>query len=353
MKVGFPHMGNFYIAFEALLKTLGFEPVTPPRPTKMSIEMGVKESPEFACFPMKATLGDLIFALEKGADTLAWFEGAWSCRFGYYGRLHHQILYDKGYRFNSLIFNSGGPLKALKDIKRKVNISLFTFGKAIRFAWCKSKLVHLTETLALKTRPYEKDKKETTRVAERLLNVIRNTDDIKKLKKLEQEIVSSFHSIPKEKIKRPLKIWLVGEVYMVLEPEANFHLVEYLGEHGVFVSLFTSIHNWTFRFLRVGKKEEEEARELALPYLPYPLGGEEQLSLGYTILAKKLGYDGVIHLKPFTCMTETVAHSILYKISREYEIPVLTLSIDEHTENVGFFTRIEAFLDLLSHKRKI
>lgn len=352
MRIGFPHMGNFYIAFEALLKNLGFEVVVPPRPTKRSIEMGVKESPEFGCFPMKATLGDLILVLEKGVDILCWFEGAWSCRFGYYGRLHHQILQDKGYRFESMIFDAGGAFKALKSVKRRINLSLLRLGKAIRVAWYKSRLVHLTETLALRSRPYEISQKETTMVTNKALNMIRETDEPRRLNRLEHEIISSFHSIPKDRERRPLKIWLVGEIYMVLEPEANFHLIEYLGEHGVLVTPFTTIHNWTFRSIGAGKREEERVRRLALPYLPYPLGGEEQLSLGYTILAKRLGYDGVIHLRPFTCMTETVAHSILHKISKEYGIPLLSLSLDEHTEDVGFFTRIEAFLDLLYHNHK-
>lgn len=353
MRVGFPHMGNFYIPFEALLKALGLSPVVPPRPTKRSIERGVKHSPELACFPLKATLGDLISALEGGADTLIWFEGAWSCRFGYYGRTHHQILRDMGYEFDGLLFDGGELVRAIRGVRRVVRSPLPTMVKAGRFCWHKSRLVKLVELLSRKVRPYELTPKATTRVAEEALRLIRRAQTVSELKALEPKIVSMFDSIPKDEGRRPLRIWLVGEVYMVLEPEANFHLVEYLGEEGVEVTPFTTIHNWMFRAFGSGRRGvdgEGAARRVALPYLPYPLGGEEELSIGYTILAKRRGYDGVIHLRPFTCMTENVAHPIIHNLSREYQIPVLSLSLDEHTESVGFFTRLDAFLELLRRR---
>lgn len=355
MKVGFPHMGNFYIAFEALLKNLGLSVVAPPRPTRKSIESGVKHTQEFTCFPMKATLGDLILALESGADALAWFEGAWSCRFGYYGRVHHQVLRDMGYRFRSILLDAGGLMTSVKEVKKAIRFKIPAMVKAVRICWHKSSLVRLTESLSRKIRPYEKNRRETTRIATRALKMIRDTEDVSALKELKSEIIFLFDSIQKDEEKRPLKIWLVGEIYMVLEPEANFHLVEYLGEHGVLLTPFATIHDWTFRSIgagRRGRDGENAVRKMAMPYLPYCLGGEEQLSIGYTILAKKRGYDGVIHLRPFTCMTENVAHPIIHKISQEYDIPVLSFSLDEHTESVGFFTRIEAFLELLHHRRK-
>jgi len=355
MRVGFPHMGNFYIPFEALLKTLGISVVVPPRPSRASVQAAVRHTPEFICFPMKSTLGDLICALEKGADTLAWFEGPWSCRFGYYGRLHHQILRDMGYRFNSLLLNSGDLMTSLKDVRRATRFRFSALVKALRLSWHKSKLVRLTESLSRSTSPYGKTPRETTGIAQRTLKMIREAQAVRELRGFESKIVSSFKLIPKYTERKPLKIMLVGEVYMVLEPEANFHLVEYLGEHQVLVTPFTSIHNWMFRSIGAGKRGrggENATRKLAIAHLPYCLGGEDQLSIGYTVLAKKRGYDGVIHVRPFTCMTENVAHPIIHQISREYDIPVLSFSLDEHTESVGFFTRVEAFLEILDQRRK-
>ena len=51
-------------------------------------------------------------------------------------------------------------------------------------------------------------------------------------------------------------------------------------------------------------------------------------------------------------MPEAVAESILPVISREYDIPVLRLVLDEHTGEEGYMTRLEAFVDLLEQRRK-
>ena len=344
-------MGNFHIAFEALLKALKVEVVVPPRPTRRSVELGVRYSPEFVCFPFKATLGDLVLALRAGADTLIWFEGEWSCRYGYYGRLHHKILKDHGFKLKSLLFKGGSIMEGISDVRREIRLRVIDSLRALRVAWHKSTLVKLTESLSRKTRPYALDPKGVTGVEKTALDLIQKVNANKELNNVKKRIVDLYASIPKDNTRRPLKIMMVGEIYMVLEPEANFHLVEYLGEHGVLVTPFTTIHNWLFNAIGSDKKEKASVRKVATPYLPFCLGGEEQLSIGYTILARKRGFDGVIHLRPFTCMTENVVYPIIEQISHKFDIPVLSLSLDEHTESVGFFTRVEAFLELLHQRR--
>ena len=61
--------------------------------------------------------------------------------------------------------------------------------------------------------------------------------------------------------------------------------------------------------------------------------------------------DGVIQLLPFTCMPEIVAQSITPAVSAAYQLPILTLVIDEHSAEAGMMTRLEAFVDLLQRKR--
>ena len=60
MKVTFPHMGSISIALEGLLTDLGLEVVVPPPITKKTINLGVLHAPEFACFPLKISLGNFI-----------------------------------------------------------------------------------------------------------------------------------------------------------------------------------------------------------------------------------------------------------------------------------------------------
>lgn len=81
-------------------------------------------------------------------------------------------------------------------------------------------------------------------------------------------------------------------------------------------------------------------------------GGHGRESVGHTILYAKKGFDGVIHLSPFTCIPEIVAKSILPAVSKDYNISVLSISLDEQTGKAGLRTRLEAFVDLLDKKRQ-
>lgn len=50
-------------------------------------------------------------------------------------------------------------------------------------------------------------------------------------------------------------------------------------------------------------------------------------------------------------MPEIVSQNILAKVSREEDIPVMTLVLDEQTGKAGYQTRIEAFIDLVKRKK--
>jgi predicted nucleotide-binding protein (sugar kinase/HSP70/actin superfamily) len=352
-------MRNLYIPVSAFIKSLGAEVIIPPRPSSSSIKLGAKYSPEFICFPFKVNLGDLIYAVKMGADTLISFSGFWSCRFGYYGRLHHQILRDMGYKFESIIIGRDNWSKVYHKVRllngNNTTRIMRKIWYSIRLFWTKSKLVEIAEELAREVRPYERNKNATTKVFKRVLELIDEVDDINKLKSLRKKIYTMFREIEVDKERKPLKIYIVGETYCVIEPVANFDIERKLGEKGVWCEPFYTVHKWLFQpflpWVRKGRGEAQ-ARSRAVKYIPHPLGGKEQQSIGFTILASQRKFDGVIHLQPFACMPESIAHPILLKLSREYNIPVLSLSMDEHTGEAGTMTRIEAFLDLLSLRRK-
>ncbi|HID92971.1 MAG TPA: CoA protein activase [bacterium (Candidatus Stahlbacteria)] len=359
MKIAFPHMGNLYIPFSALLENLGCEVVIPPRPTRKSIELGVKYSPEFVCFPYKVNLGDLINALEMGADTLLSVGGSWACRFGYYGRLHHETLWDLGYKFESIIVRKDGAKNVFGRVKQlngnSTSKALFRAVRAVRIAWTKSVLVDKAEWLARRVRPYEVKKGNTTKALKASLNLIHQAKSLKELRVVRKKIYENFRNVEQNKSRDILRVKLVGETHIVLEPFVNFEIERRLGEMGVYVEPFLTIHRWLIHPFHLGirgRRGESVAKKFARPFLAHPVGGEEELSIGYTVLAAIDGYDGVIHLHPFTCMPENVAKEILPRLSRLYDIPVMSLSIDEHTGSAGFISRLEAFVDLMKQRRK-
>jgi len=91
--------------------------------------------------------------------------------------------------------------------------------------------------------------------------------------------------------------------------------------------------------------------KLAKPYLAHFVGGHGQETVGSTVKFARKGFDGIIQLLPLTCMPEIVAAGILPRIQEAYNVPVMTLTVDEHTGRAGIQTRLEAFVDLLERSR--
>ena len=80
------------IVYGKFLELLGHEMVMPKQPTRKTIELGVKYSPEFACFPFKVIMGTYLETMEKGVDIIVTSGGHGPCRAGYYGELHRKII---------------------------------------------------------------------------------------------------------------------------------------------------------------------------------------------------------------------------------------------------------------------
>ena len=154
----------------------------------------------------------------------------------------------------------------------------------------------------------------------------------------------------------PLKVGVVGELYAVIEPEINLHILQKLNDLGVVSYTPISFTRWIDLGRRMNifkRKHHQIAIKKAKPYLKYPLGGKARESIGSAIMFKEEGWDGMVHLYPFTCMPEIISRSILPEISRKYDLPILSLVLDEHTGEAGLMTRLEAFVDLMDRKRTI
>lgn len=358
MKATFPFMGNIYIPVRTLFSELGAEPIIPPPPNKKTVELGVRLAPEQMCSPFKIILGNMVTALEMGADTLVHITGFWSCRFGYYGKLHNYILKDLGYKFNHLVISSEQIKDLYNQIKnlhrnnhlRTIKSILTAFYKAGN----KSYVMEYMEKLARETRPYEIEQGRVTKILNRYLNSLDKTCSVKKMKRLKNDFQNEIKSIKKDMTRQPLKIKLVGESYCMVEPYVNFNLIQVLGEKGIFIEPFLTAHKWLgFHLVRLNLKEHKLIQKLARPYLKYNLGGEDETSIGHSLLAVQQGYDGIISIHPFGCMPSAMIQPILHNISRDKNIPLLDIGIDEHTSETGFYTRIEAFISVLEKRRKL
>jgi predicted nucleotide-binding protein (sugar kinase/HSP70/actin superfamily) len=340
-----------------LLTDLGLDVLAPPPITKKTITLGVRHSPEFACFPLKINMGNFIEALEAGADTIVMAGGTGPCRFGYYAQVQREILRDLGYNFTMIVLEP--PQGQMSELTEKVKElcgerSWSEIMRAMHTAWRKIKAMDTIHAQSMKVRPRELERGATTKAYEQALAKLTDARTTREVEERMREGLEIFSSIPVNRDKKVMRIGLVGEIYMLLEPYANLDLERVLGEMGVEVERSIYISHWIKEHLVLSTlhlKGSRQTKKAAAPYLNHFVGGHGWESVGDTVRYARRGFDGVVHILPFTCTPEIVAQSILPTVSREQGIPVISFSLDEQSGEAGFITRLEAFMDLLKQRR--
>ncbi len=69
-------------------------------------------------------------------------------------------------------------------------------------------------------------------------------------------------------------------------------------------------------------------------------------------LAQKGEIDGMICVTSFGCGIDSFVYDLIErKVRNEYEIPFIIMTVDEHSGEAGFNTRLEAFIDMLSWRK--
>jgi len=348
-------MGNLYIPLKALLERLGLDFVIPPVNNQRTLSLGVRYSPEGMCIPFKLTLGNLIEAAEAGADTLLMPAGSGICRLGYYAKTQEQVLHDLGYDAEIVCVGVSQRklLGLLEVIKRLSNNAPWSkIISAFRFGLAKLNALDSIERAVQKVRPIERVKGTANKIFAQAVKATDEADDYQTLKRVQTGYLEQLSQVERDESAEPLVVGIIGEFYVLLEPFSNLDVEKELGRLGVEVrrSIFTS--EWTkfSLFLNpLGVNEKDRLHKAALPYLKRDIGGEGWESVGEKVLHAK-DYDGLIHLAPFTCMPEIVAQNIMP--STKENIPVLTILCDEQLGKPGMLTRLEAFVDLLKHRRR-
>lgn len=355
-KVTFPRMGESWRAFKMLLEDLGNEVVVPPRPSKRTLDLGVRYSPEFACFPLKILMGTYLETVEMGAETIVTTGGVGPCRAGEYAMLHHRILQDLGHNVRMIVFEPPRlyPFNFIKNVwtLNRSRVSIRGIIAHIKRGWRKLQALDNAEKLSHLVRPRELNRGSTSRVYRKVLEWIDQAYTTEQIIEAEAAALEALRSVPQDPARDVLKVGLVGEIYVLLESASNLEMEETLGNLGVEVERSMFLTGWTRDNTWKETTEGMTVKEAAAPYLPELVGGHGRDSIGNTILYAKRGFDGMIQLAPFTCIPEIVARTILPRVSKDYNIPVLTFFLDEQTGKAGMTTRLEAFVDLMRRKKQ-
>jgi len=356
LNVTYPHMGYLTIPVYNMLSNLGIKVIEAPPITKRTVELGSLYSPESVCLPYKITMGNFIESIEKGADTLLTVCGSGKCRLGFYNTVQKIALAEKkplqlhtiNISENVLVnlyrlLRTLAPNASRVSIAQNIAMTLKTLKALDKINDAKNHYGALTEDADMIINTYHRGMQQ-----------LGNCHTFREINETCQHIIGDMDTATTVLAPPPVKIGLIGEFYLLLEPYVNHQLEDSLIKQGVEVKKFVYTGDWAYsqailHTLGLYNEETSYLKE-ARPYLNYHVGGDGLKSVGNALWCAKNQFDGIIHIYPFSCMPEVVAQYALKNIARDYNIPILSLSIDEHASDVGITTRIEAFVDCLKRK---
>ena len=349
-RLAFPTLGNYSIPLATAVESLGIEAFATTATTPTAMRLGMEASPDSVCLPFKSHLGHYLEAAEQGVQYALMVNSVGTCRLRYYRPLCQRILDERGYdiRLFGLGFDGWKP-----PLIRHFDPPLLPFLATVAHATRKMRVVDRIELEAWRRRPLETHAGETTRVMNELLGELHASRTSRDTRRLAGELDERFAAVEIDPDRRPLKIGLIGEISILRDRTLNHDIEDTLGRLGCHVRNWFLLGAELGNIFHIGwgnKNTRRHLMKVARPYLEVPIGGHALDSLAHTIRCAQDGWDAMVHVAPAGCMPEVSVRPILRRASEDFDIPVLTLSFDEHTSAVGVTTRLEAFVDLVADR---
>lgn len=357
MIVTTPRMGTLQLMLEDLFRRLDTDYIDPPATTARTLELGVRHSPEFSCLPLKVTLGNFIEAIEAGADTMVMAGGCGPCRFGYYAEVQKEILKNIGYDVDWIILESPkiGFLSFVRTFRKMApHKSIRYIWRQVKISFQKAQAFDAIERQLLTNRGYSTVPGAAEKAYNEAVDILRAADTPDEITAAREAALAHMeNNTPMDKEAPVLRVGIVGEFYLLLEPAVNLDIEKWLGERRVVIerSIYTS--DWIAPGTKypVAGLTHHQVEQLAEPYLKHTVGGDGIETIAHTIHYAERGFDGVIQVMPFTCMPETIAKTLLPHVARDVDIPLMSFVMDEQTGKAGVVTRLEAMIDLMWARR--
>ncbi len=323
IKIGIPRAMSYYNNYpfySGFFESLEVEIVLSDKTTTKTVNTGSKYVVSDTCLPIKVFVGHVINLLDKGCDTI-----------------FVPSLQSTGYKINNCSKVRGLPeiirnvidrpftmIEPTLDKTNEINFNDFCFDaakqlgitdeklvlNAIDSGWCKYN--HFLR-MAKSGMPYEKA----------LKNAIENKYDLTKVES-----------------RKPLSVVIMGHGYNLFDEKISMNLIKKLDNMGVraYTSLDVSKHEAIKAIYDLGEIQYW-ANELDITG-----------TAAHCMLNKKI--DGIIALSAFGCGPDSLMVDEMSYHAKEYKIPMLHLTIDEHTGEAGLITRLEAFVDMLVRKQR-
>jgi predicted CoA-substrate-specific enzyme activase len=381
-RVFIPRMCDHAYGLAAALEFIGISAELLPESDRETSEIGRKTVSGKQCFPCVLTIGEMlkkVYSSKSTSDNLIFFmpAGTGPCRFGQYNIFQRLVLERQGIN-NAKVFS---PVQD-RTFYDELGIAGDDF---IKRAWQGLISIEMLTKCLHETRPYEKEKGLTDYIynenLKKLYSALKGKNG--SIEGILVDIKKDFDSVPKFNEKKPL-IGIIGEIFVrsnrftnenlidkieslggevwLSPPEEWIYYVNYIGlKHAIIKHDYSSAVKLFLKNHIQSKKEhkyatifkdslktihEPSTREIlkkARPYIHESFEGETILSVGKAIDLIEKGVTGIVNAMPFGCMPGTIVTAILRAISKDFDLPCISIPYDG-TESVTTEIQLEAFM---------
>ena len=322
-KIGFPRTLFYFLYYpfwHTYFTELGFEMVVSNPTSKSSLDLGVQETVNDACLPIKLYHGH-VAELKDHVDIL-FLPRMVSVR-----KELGETFCPKFLGLPDMIKNSLDNLPPIIDDNidlRKGNFALWKLCYKIARNQQKSSLAAW--------RAYSKANQVQAQFIQTMTQGIPAQDAI--------DVVLTGK--PYQPAVRPIpdiNLAIIGYPYVIYDSFVNAGLLSKMAEMG--------IKPWMVETIL------PERLDYQAKYFPKNLFWyfSNRAIRGTMYYLKEHKVDGIIHVTAFGCGPDAMVDKLMELECKSHKVPFLTLSLDEHTGEAGVMTRIEAFVDMLRLRR--
>lgn len=297
---------NYSILWETFFKLLGYEVIVSKPTNKRIVDLGSRRVSDEACLPVKVYMGHVAQLCEEELDFLF---------------IPRMVSVEKKAYTCPKIIGLPDMVEASKLILPILLKPRFDMSAGINTAGFFKETAAVLDTEIFKVRKAW----EQASLAQRI-------QDSKMTDFLEYDIITSGNN--------DLPILLLGHNYNIYDAFLNFNILEKLKNMGCRIILPENI--------------PPRLREEALKSLPKQLFWTYgRVLLGASFLFSRLPIvKGAIILTSFGCGIDSIIANMIMRHLIKEGVPLLNLTMDEHTGEAGVVTRLEAFLDMIRWRRE-
>lgn len=324
MQIGIPRAMSFYQNYPFLygfFTDLGIKIVLSDKTTKKTMSNGASLVVSETCLPVKVFVGHVLNLLDKGID---------------------KIFIPSLQSIAPKVYNCS-KIRGLPDLIRNVVKKEFTIIEATLDKSEKNQGFYefLEETAAYFGITDKKRIKKASKVGWKVYNnfqiMTRSGMDFKQAMNyaLQGKVL-----IQNEDKEYPISVALVSHSYNIYDEKISMKVFDKLKDMDVKV----------YSSLQLTNEQMDEGIN-ALGQTTYWANEHEMTGCaGHYLKDNKI--DGIITMTAFGCGPDSLMIERITRKSKQFNKPLLNLTIDEHTGEAGFITRLEAFVDMLYRKKR-